>query len=167
MCINVQPGHQSSPCTLAVPDWRLLWPAQDNGFLMKKRNWKMQVLIKIYFSCASSTSSLAISPLLLIHHLHPSKKVQPKQCPLLRLPSAKDFLKSTEHLAAQGIASQRPQRWTHISNSNTEPWQGKFDKLLSHLSLLHLSSALNCNLSLDLLHPLRAVLMLFPLTCSV
>lgn len=59
------------------------------------------------------------------------------------------------------------QWWTHRSNSRTEPRQGKFDQLLSGLPLLHFSSAVNCNLSLDLLHLLRAVLMPFPLTCSV
>lgn len=90
------------PCTLAVADWRLLWPAQDKGLLMKKRSWKMWVITKIYFPCcASSTSLLAICPLLYIHHLHPSKEVQPKHCPLVHLPSTKDFLKSTVDLAVQ------------------------------------------------------------------
>lgn len=168
MCRNAQPGHQSAPHALAVTDCRLLWPAQDKGFWMKKRSWKMWVLTKINFlCCAGSTCSLAISPLLLTH-LQESPAQALLSCTLTMCQSFSKVHWGPCCPNTSGIvSSQRPQWWTHISNSNTEPWQGKFDKLLPGLPLITFSSDVSCNLSLDVLHPLRAVLILFPLTCSV
>lgn len=94
----------------------------------------------------------------------PFKKVHPKHC-FLYSHQGQSFSKVHWGLCCSNVSwiasSQRPQRWMCMSNSKRETWQGKFDRLLSGVPLPHFSSAENCNLTLDLLPLLRAVLVLF------
>lgn len=92
------------------------------------------------------------------------KKVQPKHCSLYPH-QCQSFSKVHWGPCCSSVSwiasSQRPQWWTCVSNSKRETWQGKFDRLLSGVPLPRFSSAVNYNLTLDLLPLLRAVVMLF------